>query len=260
MAAIVLFILDVAGEHGSWSVLIELDWRRLINCRNSILMCRNTDVLIAKEVRRFVKGGTCFFWNESANLKVLNAFHALLHLFISAFLSPFLPCTLSLLPCFRSFNLLSSSSTPCLSLFPFCIISSFIFPLYFFRYVILPPLIPPFHSAFPPTFLLSIHYFMLPHFICHGFPFFFPCFFIPPSFLLCFLSSLFSPYFQFNSSPPAFVYGNRGLANTVDSKSRRRTSVYWYYRTSKVLKTNNCARCWSSDFHLYEWLSKFLKQ
>jgi len=201
-----------------------------------------------------------YFLKRKCQPKSAEAFHVLLHPFISAFLSGFPPCTLSLLTRFHSFNLLPGSSTFRLFFFPFSIIPSFIFPLYFFRSVILPSLIPSFHSAFHPAFLLSIHYFVLPHFSCHDFPFFLPCFFIPSVLPSLLLSSLFSPYFQLNSFPPAFLYGNRGHANTVDSKSSRQTSVYWYNRTSKVLKTNNCAHCWSSDFHLYEWLSIFFKQ
>jgi len=114
----------IRGSGWAWpvvSVLIETAWRRLINCRKGILMCRHTDMLVPNEVRRFVKEGTCVFWNESASLK---AFRALLHPFISAFLSTFLPCNLSLLTYFRSFNLLSGSSTLRLSFFPFSIIPS----------------------------------------------------------------------------------------------------------------------------------------
>ena len=241
------------------SVLIEPDWRRLINCRKSILMCRNTDVLVSNEFRRFVKGGICILWNESANLKILNAFPSLLRPFISgfqlffhvifhSFLASihsvfFLVLLLSVCPYFHSllflplfFHSISSVLLSfLLSFLPF--ILSSLPP--FFR----PSIISCFHTLFATVFSSS----------------FLAILFLLSS-LRCFRSSLFSPYFQLNSFPPAFLYGNRGRANRVDSKSRRRTSVYWYDRTSKVLKTNNFTRCWNSDFHLYEWLSKFLKQ
>lgn len=77
-------------------------------------------------------------------------------------------------------------------------------PLFFHsissRSVILPSLIPSFHYAFPPTFLLSIHYFVLPHIICHGFPFFLPCFFIPSV-----LPSLLPFFVIFPSFPTQFL-------------------------------------------------------
>jgi len=86
------------------------------------------------------------------------------HLSLSFNVSSMYSFTPYLLPFIQSF---SGSSTLRLSFFPFSIIPFFIFPLYFFRSVILPSLIPSFHCASHPTFLLSIHYFVLPHFICH---------------------------------------------------------------------------------------------
>ena len=87
---------------------------------------------------------------------MLNAFRVLLHHFISAFLSTFLPCTLSLLTCFHSFNLLSGSSTLRLSFFPFSIIPSFIFPLYFFPFCH-PSFAHSFLSLRLPSHLSSVH-------------------------------------------------------------------------------------------------------
>jgi hypothetical protein len=51
--------------------------------------------------------------------------------------------------------------------------------LYSFRSAILSSLTPSFHSPLPPSFHLSIHYFVLPHFIFQGFPFLLSSFFIP---------------------------------------------------------------------------------
>jgi len=85
------------------------------------------------------------------------------------------------------------------------------------------PFIPP---SLPRFFCPSIIYLLLFYFPRFSLLPSFLAFLFLPSFLRCFLSSLFSPYFELNSFPPAFLYGNRGRANTVDSKSRRRTSVY----------------------------------
>jgi hypothetical protein len=206
-------------------------------------MCRNTDVLIPNDVRRSVKGGICIL-KRKCRPKSAEYISCSPAFFISAFLPTFLPRSLSLLlPFFHSFNLLSGPSTLRLSFFPLSIIPSFIFPFYSFRSVILSSLITSFHSSCLPPFTCPSIISCFHALFSKAFPSYFLAFLFLPSFICCFRSSLFPSYFQLNFFPPAFLYGNRGHANTVDSKSRRRTSVYWYDRRSKVLKTNNCARC-----------------